>query len=280
MRDHGWRVGPDPGAECTLSTLEGEGGGLLANVNRWRRQMSLPPATDADLSSLPTVPWLGTTARRVELDGRYRGMGTDVLVAEARLLGLVATFPGRTVFLKFVGPAGIVAAERAGFDALAASLKLAEAAPEPTGRAGTPRARLTWTAPAGWTKQPDRPMREVTFSPAAAPAVTAYVTVLVGAAGGVRANVDRWRGEMALGAASDAEFAALPRGPVLGGTGVYVELEGTFTGMSGTRAPGSALLGMVLERPQGSVFVKMTGPAAEVRAERERFRAFCESLRE
>ena len=40
------------------------------------------------------------------------------------------------------------------------------------------------------------------------------------------------------------------------------------------------MLGMVLVRPQGSVFVKMTGPASEVRAERERFRAFCESLRE
>ena len=48
----------------------------------------------------------------------------------------------------------------------------------------------------------------------------------------------------------------------------------------GAGAAGSMLLGMALERPGDMVFVKMTGPAAEVRGEQDRFRAFCESFRE
>jgi hypothetical protein len=93
-------------------------------------------------------------------------------------------------------------------------------------------------------------------------------------------NVDRWYSEMGKPGPTDAELAALPRAKVLGGEAVFVEVEGTFRGMSGEPIEGAGLLGMVLERDAGSVFVKMTGPADEVRAERERFRAFAESLRE
>jgi hypothetical protein len=94
-------------------------------------------------------------------------------------------------------------------------------------------------------------------------------------------NIDRWYAEMGLPAPSPAEVEALPRGPVLGGQGVYVDVEGAFKGMGASAAvPGSRLLGMILERDRGSVFVKMTGPADDVAGERARFRAFCESLRE
>jgi hypothetical protein len=94
-------------------------------------------------------------------------------------------------------------------------------------------------------------------------------------------NVDRWYAEMGKPAPSPAELDALPRGPVLGAEGVYVHVEGTFAGMGSTSpAPGWGLLGMILERERDSVFAKMIGPAEQVRAERNRFRAFCESLRE
>jgi hypothetical protein len=282
MRDHGWRVGGEGGAECTLVVMGGGAGGLLANVNRWRKQMSLPPIEAAALAELPTKPWLGTDARLVSLAGTYVGMGGSVSVPNARLIGLVAPVESATAFLKLTGPAGVVAAEEKRFFALAASLRrVAEAPPpEPPREDAEPSESLSWTAPEGWTRQPPRPMRLVTFSPAAAPDVVVYVSVLGGRAGGLRANLERWYREMGLPAPSDAEVERLDRGPVLDGRGVYVELEGTFKGMGASEAPGSALLGMVLEREKGSVFVKMIGPAAAVKAEKARFRSFSESLRE
>ena len=69
------RSGPEGKAECTLSLLSGIAGGLDANVNRWRKQMSLPPASARDSPALPKLTWLGVDARDVTLDGDYRGMG-------------------------------------------------------------------------------------------------------------------------------------------------------------------------------------------------------------
>ena len=285
LRDHGWKLGPEGKAECTLSLLSGMAGGLEANVNRWRKQMSLPPASAEELAALPKLTWLGVDAREVSLEGDYRGMGDVVQVPQAQLLGRVAVLPEGTAFLKLVGPAGVVAVERARFTALAESLKVEMTAPAkpdagPSGAPPGERQRLAWTAPEGWVQGPPRPMREVTYSPASAPGVSCWISLLVGKAGGLRANLDRWRNEMGQGPITDDALAQLPRGTVLGAPAVYVELEGTFAGMGAEPAAGSALLGMVLEREAGSVFVKMIGPAAAVKAESARFRAFCESLRE
>src|SRR5688572_18937213 len=41
MRVANFRVGDDERAECYLTLLGGDGGGLAANVNRWRAQMGL-----------------------------------------------------------------------------------------------------------------------------------------------------------------------------------------------------------------------------------------------
>jgi hypothetical protein len=288
MREHGWQVGADGRALCTLSLIEGSGGGLLANVNRWRRQMSLPPIDEAALAALPTTPWLGVEARLVELDGRYVGMEGGEGLAGARLLGLVATVPAGTAYLKMTGPAGVVEVEKKRFHALAASMRLSDGAaragparppPEPPSRAAEP-GTISWTAPKEWVEQGPRPMRLVTFAPAGSTKTAVHVSRLAGRAGGLRMNVDRWFAEMGKPAPTDAELAALPRGKVLGGEAVFVEIDGAFRGMSGEPLEGAVLLGMVLEREAGSVFVKMVGPADEVRAERDRFRAFAESLRE
>jgi hypothetical protein len=124
-------------------------------------------------------------------------------------------------------------------------------------------------------------MRLVTFSPADSPKTSIYVTVLPGSAGGLRANLDRWYGEMGKPPPSDAELEKLPRAKVLGGEAVLVDVEGAYRGMDSKEAQaGARLLGAIVERDSQSVFVKATGPAEDVARERARFRAFVESLRE
>lgn len=44
--------GPSGPVEVAISRFPGDVGGMLANVNRWRGQVGLPPATDADLAGM------------------------------------------------------------------------------------------------------------------------------------------------------------------------------------------------------------------------------------
>jgi hypothetical protein len=144
----------------------------------------------------------------------------------------------------------------------------------------SPASGLTWSAPAGWLEQGDRPMREVTFTPAGQTDVECYVAVLGGRAGGVEANLNRWRDQMGRPPLTSAEIEALPRLEALGREGTLIEIEGDFTGMEGATHAGSILLGFVVERDADAVFVKLTGPAEAARAERGRFESFCRSLRD
>jgi hypothetical protein len=44
--------GPSGPVEVAISRFPGDVGGMLANVNRWRGQVGLPPATEADLAGM------------------------------------------------------------------------------------------------------------------------------------------------------------------------------------------------------------------------------------
>jgi hypothetical protein len=60
---------------------------------------------------------------------------------------------------------------------------------------------------------------------------------------------------------------------------VLVELDGSYTGMGDDPQPDFRMYGLILSLPVGTIFVKMVGPRELLAAERERFLAFCDSLR-
>jgi len=137
---------------------------------------------------------------------------------------------------------------------------------------------LGWSVPAGWRTAAERPMRVVTLLPGDDPDTECYVTVLAGAAGGARSNIDRWCGQMGAPPLTDEAFAALPRRPMLGVDAVQVEIAGHFSGMQGSSVADALLLGAVLTLPDRSVFVKLVGPRRLVEPLRADFLAFCDSL--
>jgi hypothetical protein len=285
MRLVNLRVAGDPRAECYLSSLPRAGGGMLENVNRWRNQMGLAAIDAEALGKLPRAQLLGRDAVLVELDGTFTGMD-GTAVPEARMLGAIAALPAVTLFLKMTGPRDLLQRERAGFDKVLGTLRMADAAPPPGSAppshpaASAPSGeRLRWTVPEGWQAGPDRPMRLVTMSPAGAAGVECYVTVLPGAAGGVLDNLNRWRDQFGLDKSTEAELKALPGLEVFGRPAPLIELRGTFTGMSGGAQEGYGLLGTIVPLADRVVFVKMTGPQARVQEERARFLQFCGSLR-
>lgn len=277
MRLANFRVAGDPNAECYLSVLGGEGGGLLANINRWRKQMDLEPMDEAALAALPRKPLLGKDAAYVALRGTYKGMQGDRSDADYMLVGLVSVQGGQSYFVRMTGPAAVIENETARFDAFCASL---QEAPGASVAAAAPAAQgLQWDTPAGWEQAPAKPMRLVTYT-ARGGTCECRAFVLSGVAGGVDANINRWREQMNRPPLSTEELAALARWPVLGREAVYVEIQGDYTGMTGETQPGQLFLGVVAPYKDSTLFVIMVGPEAEMAQEKDNFAAFCKSMRQ
>ncbi|WP_068773028.1 hypothetical protein OH491_01085 [Termitidicoccus mucosus] len=101
------------GAEVAVTVFPGDVGGDLANVNRWRGQLQLPPVTAAQLSSVittldaPAGLFLITdmTSEAALIDGKYK----------SRTLGAWLKQPERTWFFKFSGEAGLIGEQRETF---------------------------------------------------------------------------------------------------------------------------------------------------------------------
>lgn len=286
MRPVNLLVAGNPQAECYLSALNGDGGGLLANVNRWRKQMDLEPIDEAALAALPKTSLLGKEAVSVSLPGTFKGMSGDKSEAGYLLVGVLAVSPSQSYFLRMTGPAAVIEAELPKFEQLCASLKAGE---EPAATAGAPAAGVNaahgahesvfqWDVPAGWTQGPDKPMRLATFT-AQDDTCEFRIFALGGAAGGVEMNVNRWREQMGQPALTADQLAALPRWTVLGKEAVYVEIQGDYTGMSGDTQSDQTFLGLVCSLEGQTLFAIMVGPRNRMANETENFAAFCKSLR-
>lgn len=308
MRQANFLVAGDEQAECYLTVLPGDAGGLLANVNRWRSQMSLEPTDSATLAGALRAPFLGMQALVVDFSGTWSGMSGNESGEDYRLIGLLATGGGQSYFLKMVGPAELISEQKRTFLALAASfhedhsghdhggdapqsdphagLPMDNSDPHaglPMGNevvAGSPPGAMSWTAPEGWRQAAPRPMRDVTFNLGPDDATECYVAQLGGNAGGVFANINRWRGQMGQPALSSEEFGELERIDMLGGEGVLVEVSGSFSGMAGEKLEEATLLGAVCPLPGRVVFVKLIGPSETVAGVRDDFVTFCRSLGE
>ena len=120
MREVTFAAGTD--ARCWITVLGGDGGGTLANVNRWRNEMGQAPLNDSDLATLPTMPMLGGEAFVVEAEGSYSSMGSAA-ESDWAMIGLIRNLQGKAVFIKLVGPKAEVESARDGVEFLAQSLK-------------------------------------------------------------------------------------------------------------------------------------------------------------
>lgn len=108
-RDLGFDVGA---CDLSVTMLVGNGGGLLANVNRWRGQFSLPPIRANEINTLETFEAMGHSGHWLSLEGPYQGMGTQVLEEDGALEGAIVPLGDHTLFVKLVGPKEAVQNER------------------------------------------------------------------------------------------------------------------------------------------------------------------------
>jgi len=132
--------------------------------------------------------------------------------------------------------------------------------------------------PEGWTDLSESGMRVVNLR--AGEDTQCYVILLAGEAGGLLENLNRWRSEVGLGPMTAEGVADLEQVELLGEPCPVLEVSGEYQGMGAEPGAGRTLLATLLIRSEGSVFVKMVGPEAEVAAHRAGFLDFVRSLEE
>jgi len=95
--------GPEGAGDLSITAFPGDVGGNLANVNRWRGQLQLPPVTD-----------LTGAVQPLEVNG-LNLLVFDAANGGSRILGAIVPRPGETWFFKLTGPDALVAREKPAF---------------------------------------------------------------------------------------------------------------------------------------------------------------------
>ncbi len=101
IRKANLKVDSDNGsAEVTILTFPGDVGGTLANINRWREQIGLDPATPETI---------GQFSEPYEIAG-HQGLYIRLKGRSQSVLGAILPFHGNTWFFKMIGDTPIVLA--------------------------------------------------------------------------------------------------------------------------------------------------------------------------
>ena len=274
--------------DISVVAMGGGAGGELENVNRWRDQIGLEPATEADLAGLRSIIPAGNRqvvmyeldGKKAVLDGKY----------PARTLAAILPAGEMTVFFKITGESALVAEQKPQFLAWLKSVDTGggggESAPEapapasaPAVSGGSERASgggadglPNWQVPSGWKAAGPKPMRLASFDiPDAAGNGDVSISKLSGNGGGLLANVNRWRGQVGLASLEAGALAANSKTVATAGgdSGTWVELVGTE----------KTILGAIVARGEVSWFFKLTAPAAVAAQNRDAFEQFVRSIR-
>lgn len=141
-------------------------------------------------------------------------------------------------------------------------------------------ASIRWEVPAGWTEKPGGGMRIATFVTEEEDPIECSIVSLGGSAGGMKANIVRWLGQLDI---TDVDDAELDR---------FMESHETFSSKGGyavhifdltkfqQSGPDTTLsmIASIVEGESETVFVKMNGVKKAVLGNIEQFRQLNRSL--
>jgi hypothetical protein len=290
----GWEQAPGDQMSLAKFVVHGKGGAQAnisvtalppsdeaANVNRWRRQLALEPATPEDISKQREAAKIGGHDASL-----FDIAGSDPATQKkTRIVGAMASLSDAMWFFKMMGDDELVASQKSAFTKFIATFPLPghehpieqTAAPaiapsktEPPKLESPATASERWKAPASWKEEPAGPMQEAKFSAANGKA-TVTISIFPGETGGLRPNVDRWRRQIGLGPVTDEEFPKVQTPLELPGA------KATIVDMTGSE---QRLVAAVVTRADGSTwFIKLLGDKAGVASERAAFIDFVKTTK-
>ena len=125
MRKGSYAITADSGetADLSITAFPGDVGGDLANVNRWRGQIQLPPLAAAELSSATAhLDVNGLHLTTVDFTG-------GPPAKPQRVIGAIIPVGNATWFFKLSGPAALVGREQAAFATFLQTIRASSATP-------------------------------------------------------------------------------------------------------------------------------------------------------
>ena len=277
-------------ADVSIVPLPGMAGTDSANVNRWRGQVGLSPMTDDELlKAAENVEAGGQPAQLYDIAGTNPGSGSA-----DRILGVIQHRDGMAWFYKMTGDADLVEQQKPAFVDFIKSLNFGAAAQAQTempaahpaiggdmmGSAATAGpishdVQPNWQVPAGWQEVPAGQPLVAKFTLTGDGGATAAVNVSM-SAGGLAANVNRWRGQLGLAPLSEDDVnKSLIVIDVQGGKASLVDFSGTD---ARTSQP-SRLVGIVVSLPNQTWFYKLMGDAKLVESQKAAFTEFVQGVK-
>jgi hypothetical protein len=258
----------DPTALVTVIPLGRESGDLLSNVNRWEGQLGAPPSKAEDLAKV---------SKQIDVNGVAVTM-VDLSGAKLRTIAAVVPRGERVWFFKLTGNLSTVGAQAQNFDAFVQSVRFGAGAQKPPAEAGGPAplsGEPRWDVPAGWVKQPDKPMRFATFRTSSDANAPEVIVSSFGQFGTMLDNINRWRGMVGLEAINDEKLQPVEKIQISGQDGALFDLTGPA---KDGQAPKRLMIAMV---PAGQTvwFFRMSGPSDAVAAEKANFDALLKSVK-
>ncbi len=104
--------------EITVISLAAAAGDLLSNVNRWRRQVQLPPIAAADVErQTRPIDFAGVPAKLVEL------VAPDGTSPRETILGVIAIRGDESWYIKLKGDSALATREKERFEAFVKSIR-------------------------------------------------------------------------------------------------------------------------------------------------------------
>ena len=291
----GWREEPSAGnraatfsiagtdgkrAEVAAIGFPGMGGSDLQFVNLWREQLGLAPLTEDELPKLvQPVVIAGADGKLFDITGATKTAGAP---SADRIIVALHKAEGTSWFIKMTGEPALVEQQKPAFLAFLKSVSLhmeSDAAPErPAATASTAPAAASgkppWTAPSHWKALTPGAMQAAKFSIDGKAEVTAVF--LGGMGGALKANLDRWRGQLSLAPSAESEVDQQAKPFSDAGAGArIVELTGT-TAQDGNPAN---MIVLVVPSGNGTWFYKLMGEKNVVAKEKDALIAFVKSAK-
>ena len=275
-------LSPSLDADCVVGA-QPERAALIRTLHRLRA--GLPPAeglpeltAEEAARQLSPVDVGGDPGKMFEVTGK--GDGTN---PPLRIVTAMAHRADGSWFYKLAGDADLVEAQKPAFLGFLKSIKIsaspaAAVAAAPASSEAAPGAPSEWKTPAGWKPVAPGPMQDAKFSVPNQGAAKADVTISVfpNSTGGTLANVNRWRGQLSLPDAEEADLAGLvtPLDGKIPGA-MLVDLNGKS---SKTGQP-ARLIGAIVPRDGQWFFYKLLGDPDAVAPQKDAFIAFAKAAR-
>jgi hypothetical protein len=280
-------------AEVSVIPLPGLPGSDEANVNRWRGQIGLPPASPDELKkSAESVEAGGQPAQLYDIAGKNPSSGEAT-----RILGVIQHRTGAVWFFKMTGDADLAEQQKPAFVAFFKSVKFTtvpaqtELPPShpPIGDMGmgapataagpiSSEGKPNWQMPAGWQEVSGGQFLVAKFTLTGAGGATAAVNVSssAGEGGGSVGNINRWRGQLGLTSLPDGDVNKLVTTiDVQGGKASLVDLSGTDVR---TGQP-TRLVGVMVPQSGQTWFYKLMGDAKVVESQKDAFIQFVQGVK-